>query len=636
MPENDVTKIISDSIIKNHIALERFSEGIKEKVFDILTKAQNEIAGQIASIDPMAPALTKWRRERLEKLNTKITEIIDQSYKEIKSLSAKDMKNIAKSTLAGTPKMLNAAVGANIFDVTLTPELLKSIVTNTMIDGHIIGEWWNKQSTDTKARLIGQMNQIAEQLQLGMVKGEAIGEMISRIRGTKLTPGVMSISKREAAALTRTSFMQVAQNARMKVYKQNSDVLKGYQFVATLDMRTTPLCRGIDLKMYDGDFKPVGHSFAFPGTPPLHWNCRTSLVPITLSYRELIAEDSGLTNKQKKAIQEQVPESKRASMGGPIKDHLNYNDWLLGQSEEIQKDVLGIQRQRLWKENKIGMEDLIHQTGRQLTLDELKLRLADPDYIPTKIQSFVSYLKDSAEKFLSLDEFSTFINTLPDKQFVEQALSESKLTAEKIWKSIDRKVDEFIWKEITDSENIYFVYNQFGNIGVSANQNQLKAINTIGKEFTRLHNDFPGIQKVLGKEYLRIDLIDAKVIQTKTGDASGVYKIITKDLSLSTKGSRMKEGLISKGGYSTNKSFPITFRHEYGHHFYYHSIYRSDWIKLYKSQPKSYWAKQVTKYGSSEAAEAFAESFAIFTHPEYTKGFLDKPIEDFLTKLLFK
>jgi len=383
---DEVSRAISDSIIKNHIDLERFGEGVKEKVVGLLNKAQSEIVKEIAGTDPMGPTLTKWRQERLEKLNNRISEILDSTYGEIKGTTTEDLKGVAGAMLTSTPRTFNRILGANIFDVTLTPELLNAVVSKAGIEGHIIGAWWDTQNENTKKRLIGKMNQVAQQVELGMVKGESIGEMISRLRGTATTPGVMSISKREAAALVRTSVHQVAQSARREIYDQNQDVIKGYQIIATLDTRTTPLCRALDLKTYDLNFNPVGHQFPYPaGGPPFHWNCRTTLIPLTKSYRELMADDSGLSAKQRKAL-DLIPSSLRASMGGPVKDKMDYNDWLKTQTEAVQKSVLGEARWKLWKEHDLSMVDLIHQTGRQYTLKELReaLGLLETDELIVK------------------------------------------------------------------------------------------------------------------------------------------------------------------------------------------------------------------------------------------------------------
>ncbi len=433
---------IADSIIKNTIDLERYSEGVKEQVIEILNKAQQEIIGKIAQIDPDAPSMTKWKEQRLQTLNKKITEILDDSYKEIKSVSQDSLKAMVKPTMKATVNALNDGIGVNIFDVTLTPEMLNSIATKTLINGNIIGAWWDKQSENAKTNLTTQMNKAMQQLQIGTVQGESINELISRIRGTALTPGVMSVTKREAAALVRTSTMQVANSTRMQVYEQNKDILKGYEVIATLDTRTTPLCKGLDRKQYDLNFNPIGHNIPYPaGGPPFHWLCRTGLCPMTKSYRELMGEDSPLTNKEKQQLTQVTSVSQRASMGGPTSGTMDYNEWLLTQSKEVQEDVLGIARRQLWLDNKLTMEDLIHQNGRLLTLPELEAKIKGTDIV-IREQTLLEHIKNQATLLLNQDEFKQFLDTMPQGQIGYRVIEKAGYTPESLFEEM-QKIKEF-------------------------------------------------------------------------------------------------------------------------------------------------------------------------------------------------
>ncbi len=371
---------ITDSIIRNTITLDRFAEGINVEITKVLIKAQNEIAGAIAEINPHAPLRTEWRTTRYQKLHKRISDILNTAYEKAKKETNSNLEGMINPLVKKTIKDFNEAIGVDIFDVTLTPEFLKSIVTKTMIDGKIIGDWWDKQQEDTKIRIQEKINLARQELEVGLVQGESITELISRVRKKEMSfkldapsiakPDAMDISKNEADALVRTSMMQVAQNVRMEIYKQNQDILNGYEVIATLDKRTTPLCRALDKKRFDLNFRPIGHDVPYPPRGfPAHWRCRSTLIPITKSYQELMNNDS--LPETKKNLLKDIPAGKRSSMGGEASASMDYNEWLKTQPEEIQQEVLGITRQKLWKENKLTMADMLHQNGRQLTLDEL-------------------------------------------------------------------------------------------------------------------------------------------------------------------------------------------------------------------------------------------------------------------------
>lgn len=636
MAEYGVADKIADSIIKNHIDLDRFAVGVKEKVVGILEKAQQEIIGKVAEIDPDAPTITKWKQERLEKLNQKISDILDTSYKEIDGTTMSALKDIAGISGDGTAGFLNAAIGANIFDVTLTPELLNSIATKTLIDGHIIGEWWQKQSADTKQRLIGQMNQAMQQIQVGLVEGESIGEMIRRIRGTKLTPGVMSVSKREAAALVRTSVHQVVQEVRKETYRQNEDVLKGYEVVATLDKRTTPLCRALDRKQFDMGFKPIGHSFAYPaGGPPFHWNCRTTLIPITKSYRELMADDSPLSAK-KKDLLSTTPIGPRASMGGQVQGRIDYNEWLLAQPEDVQLDVLGPTRLQLWKENKLAMQDMVHQDGRPFTIQELKDSIGKgaPQF---REKQMLENLKATAGTFETMDDFQMYIDTMPEGKFALRLIDEAGETPESIFlksqKTIAkiREVPKYTWEtvKIVSSDSL----GKFKIHLVNASKTRAIDVNEVGKMFAHVYNRLPELSNIAGDLPVYLKFVNAPHV---LGHAWGTYRRDELIIKVATKGRRSAMGKLKAGGWSiAGDSIPATTLHEYGHHIWYRlsSQDRIAWQKLFDGKEKQWWEKKVSLYGSRKYKEAFAEAFSAYANPNYIEGMLPKEIETMFAKM---
>jgi SPP1 gp7 family putative phage head morphogenesis protein len=326
--------------------------------------------------------MTEWRMQRYAALNRRISNILKTEYNIIAKGADSLFKDFAQTIAEGTPTMLNAAVGVNIFgSVTLTEELLESLVTKNTVQGRIIGDWWASQSEDAIARLQALMNKVSQECAVGLIKGESITAMISAVRGTRAsaakgtleTPGALAVSKREATALVRTSVMQIAQDVRQKIYEANADVLKGYQWCATLDTRTTQICRALDGKEWALSGEPIGHSIVFPGPPPVHFQCRSTLIPLTKSFLEL--QDEG--NLPEDAIEQlaKLSAGVRASMGGPV-PNVTYSEWLKGQSEEVQLDVLGKRRYSLWRKGKIStFDDLVNQTGRALTLEQLRKRM---------------------------------------------------------------------------------------------------------------------------------------------------------------------------------------------------------------------------------------------------------------------
>jgi len=272
MPENIPDKIYN-AAVKDGVYFDQYSASLNKRVQSLLQGTQDEIVAAIAKNDPTAPTMTKYKTARLEKLNEEISAILDSGYGNINKHIDSQLKKMGGLQAKNVVDSFNGSVGADLFDINLTPSGVKAIVENTMIQGNTIGKWWEKQSADTKAKLSASMAAGTQAIQIGLVQGETVGDLINRVRGTKTTPGVMSVTKREATALVRTSVSQVSNAVRLETYKANVDVLDGFEVVATLDDRTTELCRALDGKRWTFDLVPIGHGFPYPGGPPFHFNC---------------------------------------------------------------------------------------------------------------------------------------------------------------------------------------------------------------------------------------------------------------------------------------------------------------------------------------------------------------------------
>ena len=53
-------------------------------------------------------------------------------------------------------------------------------------------------------------------------------------------------------------------------------LVKGYQYSAIMDSRTTEICSGLHGKKFKANEAPI---------PPMHFNCRSVLIPITMFQR---------------------------------------------------------------------------------------------------------------------------------------------------------------------------------------------------------------------------------------------------------------------------------------------------------------------------------------------------------------
>lgn len=145
------------------------------------------------------------------------------------------------------------------------------------------------------------------------------------------------------------------------------------QLQGVLDDKTSAICMARSGFAWDLDGNPLPETDTnepFPGPPPYHPNCRSTLVPVVKGLDDLI-EDPKVAARVRKAVQA-LPESTQASMDGKVASSLTYEDWLKRKNETFQQEVLGPGKYKLWKAGRIDLRDLIDQQGNPLTVAQLR------------------------------------------------------------------------------------------------------------------------------------------------------------------------------------------------------------------------------------------------------------------------
>lgn len=335
--------ILTDATLSHQVYLLRFTAGEQEKVADLLMKVQKELTYKLTT------GLTDFGKSRVRALLKEVNQVIDQGYNNIQG--SLNFSGLANHETDFTVKSF-AAIGVEVSLPTVA--VMKALVNGSLIDGAASGAWWAKQSEDLQFKFAAQVRQ-------GIAANETLQDIIRRVAGSPRlgTPGIMEISRRNASALVHTSIMQVANDARLATYQANADVINGVQHLATFDAHTcAQQCVPRSGAEWDLDGNPIKGNFPFQ-SPPLHFNCRCVLVPITRSFREL-----GIDVDEVKGT--------RASDLGQIDSGTSFDAFLSRHDVAYQDELLGKGKADLWRSGKITLRDLVSQNGRPLTLAELK------------------------------------------------------------------------------------------------------------------------------------------------------------------------------------------------------------------------------------------------------------------------
>lgn len=356
-----------DEVTKHSVDLMRVEEGARKKVVRLLKQLEKELVTSINEIDPDSPLQTTYRVQRQKKLLAQVKESVRSTYKSAKVVITDELTDLAETEGGFTQSAINKAVHADIATVGVTRQFAVSVATQSLVQGTVMSDWMERLSDRTQAR-------VSDEIRKGMLAGETNYDIIKRIRGKpigggKYAGGVMDISTREATTLVRTAVQTVANNARYEMLQNNSDIISGYQALVTLDTRTSTICKARSGMQWDLKGKPIpntGTKGDFPGPPPWHYQCRSTLVPIIKGWNDVGTKTKGKLGSNK---------ATQSSMDGKVPQTMNYEDWLKKQPKEVQVEALGPSKYKLWKEGKIkSFRDLTDQSGRPLTVAELKTR----------------------------------------------------------------------------------------------------------------------------------------------------------------------------------------------------------------------------------------------------------------------
>jgi SPP1 gp7 family putative phage head morphogenesis protein len=351
-----------DAQLKNTVLGLRFGESQAKQVLSFLGKLEDDINAEIARRNPLGVKRQTARIRRLENLKTNIKGIIRKAYRQISKQYIQETKDFLKWIGAKELRDFNAAIYLDIFSINLTPEIINTIVNNSLLSGRVISEWWDgsadKLINDVSAGLTQTtMHAAGEAIQLEIAKGSGIARMVQRVSE------ILQTARNNAEALTRTAVMTTLNEGRRKLYNANSDIIKELVVLATLDSRTSDICRSLSGLKFTLDLEPIGHDKTIDNYPPWHFNCRSSLLPVTKSYK-----DSGL---KEVSLDTRSAMDYNSGKGKQIPWETTYNDWLKNQPRDTQDEVLGKARARYWRKFGLSQQDLTHQNGRGLTVKEL-------------------------------------------------------------------------------------------------------------------------------------------------------------------------------------------------------------------------------------------------------------------------
>lgn len=354
--------LLLEALIRHDTYLYRLSTSVVNETQAAFKLSSDKMLRQLSEqLDNLsASELTALSRG---KYRTKGLKAVRDTLTDWTKTSGQDMVGIFRKraeSLAGAEAGYMADLFDNLIEdapkVAVEAAALYATAAGTAVTGNFVEEMLEGISVAARRRIDSTIRQ-------GITDGQTNSEIVKAIRGTnalKNKDGVLITSVNSINAIVRTSINHVSTTAYMETYEQLG--VEKVRFEATLDFRTSTACAalsGTEYKVTD----------SFP-RPPIHLGCRSRIVPVMAS----LSLGKRPYSKTFKPIS-QIPKGERpAGMVGQVSADTTYKQWFATQDEKYQREWLGASRFKLYSEGNYSIDRFVDPLGRELTLDELRLK----------------------------------------------------------------------------------------------------------------------------------------------------------------------------------------------------------------------------------------------------------------------
>lgn len=333
-------EILRDKTIAHEIFLSRYYSSTTKRVMELLRTVEKDLVRQLKTLDIDSNTTIQQVDKQLESIRTILNEGYDLAGRDL----LQEMKDAAIYEQEWQQKTMTQALPIELNLVAAAPATLFAAIEDKPFQGKLLKEWIDKLDESS-------FEAIQTAVRIGLVEGKSYADITRSIIGTKplqYSDGVMALNRRKTQALVSTAVAHSTNAARDEFYKANDDIVKGVQWVSTLDARTTNRCKALD-----GKFFKLGEGVR----PPAHFRCRSACCAVLKNWKDLgLKEPNGLT---------------RASMDGQLSAETTYQTWLEGKPAAFQDEVLGKARADLFRGG-MKLDRFIDDSGKSYTLEQLR------------------------------------------------------------------------------------------------------------------------------------------------------------------------------------------------------------------------------------------------------------------------
>ena len=302
-------KYAKDNNISMYEAKQRFNKKelkeFKMSLSEYVRKGQSlNITPDDAIIKELKNVSSRVHIERLEALKMEIKAEIDLLSKTMENNLDKHLREVYRDTYYRSAYSIQKGLDKFSNIEKLNPELIESLVYKP----------WTKDNTNWSKRIWGNDSKLVNTLHTNLTQNIITGKPLKDI--IDIVEERFNVERNIATRLIMTE--SAAYHSRAKERCMKDLGCEKYEVIATLDDRTSPICRTMDSKVFDMKNYQVGVT-----APPFHSNCRT----VTAPYYDKIDGD---TNLRASRIEDDDYE---------LVDVKDYQDWY---DNYVEKNELGL------------------------------------------------------------------------------------------------------------------------------------------------------------------------------------------------------------------------------------------------------------------------------------------------------
>ncbi|WML35355.1 minor capsid protein [Clostridium sp. OS1-26] len=309
----DARQLLNSNQLKEFkMSLEEFTQKAKNNKNQQWEKELNNVSYKV-------------RITRLQALQTQIKSAIEDLYIKQQKGATALLKGIYEDTYYRNIYELHKGLGIGVNFAKLDKNSTEKAVAEPWHGDNYSSRIWNNKE------------KLAMELQINLTQALIRGDSIDKT--SKIIADRMNVARNRAITLVSTESAYITSKSTFDSYI-GSGVVKQYEILATLDLRTSTICRWMDGKVFKVSEKEIGIN-----APPFHPRCRTTTVayfPDAVDEERIARDYEGKTykvdgnmdyeqwyNKYVKGnSKEEIAEKKLQNKASDKKQHENYREVL--------------------------------------------------------------------------------------------------------------------------------------------------------------------------------------------------------------------------------------------------------------------------------------------------------------------